>query len=135
VTIANNPAERGSFSGKAVMVMFDMTLEKAEKAAAEIEELARSLQEASARENAKESGAQTADSGLLLISPRQYREYADEWKVLARAASGDQQREICLKMANIWLHAAIRFESGFEASDLNSERGPTEDERDQEKGG
>ncbi len=99
-----------------------MTLEKAEKAAAEIEELARSLQEP-ARENVKKLGAPTSDSGLLSISPQQYREFADEWKGLARAASGDLQRELYLKMANIWLHAAIRFEAGFEVSNLNSELG------------
>jgi hypothetical protein len=106
-----------------VMVMFDMSLEKAEKAAGEIEELARSLQEAPGGENAKGLAAPPADGGILSISPRMYREYADEWKVLARAATSDPARELCLKMANIWLHVAIRFESGFEVSDENSERG------------
>ena len=104
--------------------MFEMTLEKAKKAVAEIEELARSLQEAPARE-----------SGLLSISPRQYREYADEWKELARTASNGQQLALCMKMASIWLNAAIQFEAGLEASAPNSELGPIEDERDQEKGG
>ncbi len=103
-----------------------MTLEKAAKAAANIEELARSLQEA--HTGAKEKSAPTADSGLLSISPLQYREYADEWKGLARAASDNRQRALCLKMASIWLHAAVRFEAGFEESGLNSELGPIEDD-------
>jgi hypothetical protein len=110
-----------------------MTLKNAEQAAANIEELARSLQDALPRSDSKGSGAPTAVSELLSISPRQYREFADEWKALARAATNDQQRALYLKMANIWVHAAIRFEAGFETAGLNSELGSTEEESDQEK--
>lgn len=53
-----------------------------------------------------------SDGGLLSISPRQYREYAVEWKALAASADSDQQRALFLKMASIWLHAAIQFEAG-----------------------
>jgi len=88
-----------------------MTLEEATKAAARIEELARSLEEPPAGENAKVDAPAT-DSGLLSISPRQYREYADEWKSLAGTASNDRSRALYLKMANIWLYAAVEFEAG-----------------------
>jgi len=59
-----------------------------------------------------DSLATAADGGLLSISPRQYREYAAEWKSLAASADSDQQQALFLKMASIWLHAAIQFEAG-----------------------
>jgi hypothetical protein len=52
------------------------------------------------------------DGGLLSISPRQYREYAAEWKALAASSDSTQQQALFLKMASIWLHAAIQFEAG-----------------------
>jgi hypothetical protein len=59
-----------------------------------------------------DSFAPAADGGLLSISPRQYREYAAEWKALAASADSDKQQALFLKMASIWLHAAIQFEAG-----------------------
>jgi hypothetical protein len=35
-------------------------------------------------------------------------EYADEWKCSAQTAYSDAARELSLKMANIWLEAAMR---------------------------
>jgi len=86
------------------MLIFGMSLEKDQDGSAKIEELVPSLQQAPAND-------------LLSIAPRQYREYADEWKRLARAASDIQQRAYCLKTANMWLYAAIRYEAGLGASD------------------
>lgn len=80
-----------------------MSLEKEQNADAS-EELTRSLQQAPAND-------------LLSISPRQYREYADEWKNLARASSDIQQRAYYLKISNMWLYAAIRYETGLSAND------------------
>jgi hypothetical protein len=47
----------------------------------------------------------------LSVSLREFREYAAEWKALASAATTDGQRSLYLKMASIWLHAAIQFET------------------------
>jgi len=62
-----------------------------------------------------------ASDGLLSLSSRQYREYADEWKSSAEAAYSDHARDLSLKMANIWLEAAMRCEAGLATS--HSERG------------
>lgn len=55
--------------------------------------------------------------GVLSIPPRMYRQYAEEFKELARTATSLQQRTLYLKMANIWASAAVQFESGSETSD------------------
>jgi hypothetical protein len=57
-----------------------------------------------------------ASDGLLSLSSRQYREYADEWKSSAQTAYSDAARELSLKMANIWLEAAMRCEAGLGTS-------------------
>jgi hypothetical protein len=57
--------------------------------------------------------APAASDGLLSLSSRQYREYADEWKSSAQTAYSDAARELSLKMANIWLEAAMRCEAGL----------------------
>ena len=101
-----------------------MTYEKAETAAANIGELASSLQNMSSRENT------VGSNGLLAISPRQYREYADEWKRSALDANNDQTRALCLKMANVWFHAAVRFEVGLEADVQEAAFGPVGGECD-----
>jgi hypothetical protein len=59
---------------------------------------------------------------VLSISPSMYREYAEEYKKLARSAFDEPQRALYLKMANMWDHAALRFENGYETSGLTSER-------------
>jgi hypothetical protein len=67
--------------------------------------------------------------GLLSIPPRIYREFADEYKKLAKTTTGIFQRELYLKMTSTWVHAAIRFESGVETSSLTAEPSPTEDDQ------
>ena len=57
-------------------------------------------------------------SSLLSIPPTIYREYADEYKELARSTSDELLRALYLKMATMWEHAALRFENGG----LTSER-------------
>jgi hypothetical protein len=57
---------------------------------------------------------------VLSISPSMYREFADEYKKLARSTSDGPQRVLYLKMANMWEHAALRFENGFETDDPGS---------------
>jgi hypothetical protein len=59
--------------------------------------------------------------GILSISPRQYRQYADEWKAFTSRASSDGQRKLGQTMVEIWLDAAARFEEGLKA--VQSERG------------
>jgi hypothetical protein len=61
---------------------------------------------------------------LLSISPAMFRTYAEEYKKLARSAFDEPQRALYLKMASMWEHAALRFENGFDASDLTAERDP-----------
>ena len=73
-------------------------------------------------------------SGLLSVPPRIYREFADEYKKLAQTTTDTFQRALYLKMASTWTHAAIRFESGVETSDLTAELGPTEDDLETEAG-
>jgi len=51
-------------------------------------------------------------SAVLSIPPSIYREYADEFKELARSTSEELQRALYLKMAIMWEHAAHRFENG-----------------------
>ena len=53
----------------------------------------------------------------LSLSLREFREYAAEWKALASTADSDGQRYLYLKMTNIWLHAAIQFETGVVAGE------------------
>jgi hypothetical protein len=66
----------------------------------------------------------------LSIPPRIYREFADEYKKLAQTTSDTYQRELYLKMASTWKHAAIRFESGVETSGLTAEHDATEDDQE-----
>jgi hypothetical protein len=61
-------------------------------------------------------------SNILSISPPMYREYANEYKELARSASDDLQRALYLKMASMWEHAALRFENGFDPSGQTTDR-------------
>ena len=49
---------------------------------------------------------------VLAVSPWQFRQYAANCKAIAAAASTDGERQIYLKMASVWLHAAVEFESG-----------------------
>ena len=72
--------------------------------------------------------------GILSVPPRIYREFADEYKKLARTTTDEFQRALYLKMASTWEHAAIRFESGVETSGLTSERGPTKDDQETQVG-
>jgi hypothetical protein len=55
-------------------------------------------------------------NGLLMLSSRQYREYADEWRSSAVTANSDHARELSLKMANIWLEAAVQCEASLTTS-------------------
>lgn len=58
--------------------------------------------------------------GVLSIAPQIHREYAAEFKQLARTANDDQVRAHYLQMAHIWLEAAARFE--FSETDYRSWR-------------
>jgi len=57
--------------------------------------------------------APAASRGLSAISSQQYREFANEWKSLAQAASSEPARALSLKMVSIWLEAAARCEASF----------------------
>jgi hypothetical protein len=70
------------------------------------------------------------NSSVLAISPAIYREYADEYKKLARSAFDEPQRALYLKMASMWEHAALRFENGLETSALTSASEPSKGDRD-----
>ncbi len=61
---------------------------------------------------------EVAGGGVRSIPPRIYREYADEFKELARTSTNEIQRALYLQMQNIWEAAAFRFE----AVELVSER-------------
>jgi hypothetical protein len=76
---------------------------------------------AQAETNKPISECTVTDGGILTISPRQYREYADEWKTFTSRASSDGQRKLGQTMVEIWLDAAARFEEGLKA--VQSERG------------
>ena len=65
-------------------------------------------------------------SNVLSIAPSIYREYADEYKELARSTSDELQRALYIKMAIMWEHAAIRFEN----VGLTSERDRAEGDRE-----
>jgi hypothetical protein len=67
-------------------------------------------------------------SSVLSISPSIYREYADEYKKLARSAFDEPQCALYLKMAIMWEHAALRFENGLETG-LTSEPDPAPGDR------
>jgi hypothetical protein len=49
-------------------------------------------------------------AGLLVSSPKEEREYADECIGWARTARTDQERDIFLQMARTWIEAAVRLE-------------------------
>lgn len=83
--------------------------------------------------NLEKSPANSEASELLSIPPRIYREFADEYKNLAQTTSDTYQRELYLKMASTWKHAAIRFESGV-ATGLTAERDLTEDDQEAQAG-
>jgi hypothetical protein len=70
------------------------------------------------------------NSTVLSISPAIYREYADEYKKLAKSAFDEPQRALYLKMASMWEHAALRFENGLETSVLTSAADPLTGDRD-----
>jgi hypothetical protein len=70
------------------------------------------------------------NSSVLSISPAMYREYADEYKKLARLTSDGAQRVLYLKTATMWEHAALRFENGLETSDPDPERDLAQDDQD-----
>jgi hypothetical protein len=53
--------------------------------------------------------------GLLSVSSRQYRKYAEEWKSLAGAVTSGQACAPSHKMADIWLEAATHCEAGLVA--------------------
>jgi hypothetical protein len=76
---------------------------------------------AQAETNKPISESIVTDGGILSISPRQYRQYADEWKAFTSRASSDGQRKLGHIMVEIWLEAAARFEEGLKA--VQSERG------------
>jgi len=73
------------------------------------------------RSSVNSTGA--AANGVLSIPPLIYREYAVEYQELARTAANELERAIYLKMANTWIYAAVRFESGLETNGLTSDRG------------
>jgi hypothetical protein len=50
-------------------------------------------------------------SNLFSIAPSIYREYADEYKKLARSTSDELQRALYFKMAIMWEQSAVRFEN------------------------
>jgi hypothetical protein len=54
-------------------------------------------------------GASMSES-VLNIAPQIHREYAAEFKELARTTGDDLVRAHYLQMAHIWLEAAARFE-------------------------
>lgn len=62
------------------------------------------------------NSAGAAANGVLSIPPLIYREYAVEYQELARTATNELERAIFLKMANTWIYAAVRFESGLETN-------------------
>ena len=76
---------------------------------------------AQAETNMPISESIVTDGGISTISPRQYRQYADEWKAFTSRASSDGQRKLGQTMVEIWLDAAARFEEGLKA--VQSERG------------
>jgi len=65
-------------------------------------------------------------SAILTIPPSIYREYAGEYKELARSTSDELLRPLYLKMAIMWEHAAIRFENGGLTSERDQAGGDRE---------
>jgi hypothetical protein len=70
------------------------------------------------RENIESKSPSATSNGdvatrVLSIPPLIYREYAAEFRELARTANAES-RALYLKMANSWTYAAIRFEAGLE---------------------
>ena len=66
------------------------------------------------------------NSNVLSIAPSIYREYAHEYKELARSTPDEHQRALYLKMANMWEHAAIRFENAGLTSERDQAQGDQE---------
>jgi hypothetical protein len=77
---------------------------------------------AQAETNKPVSEGVVTDGGILTISPRQYREYADEWKAFTSRASSDGQRKLGQMMVEIWLDAAARFEGGPKAAQSEGDK-------------
>jgi hypothetical protein len=63
-----------------------------------------------AAEVSRQAAAPVAREDVLQIAPRVYREYAKNFKELARTSESDAQRAIYLKAAQMWLDAATQFE-------------------------
>jgi hypothetical protein len=63
-----------------------------------------------AAEVSRETAVPGAREEVLQIAPRIYREYAKNFKELARTSESEPQRDIYLKAAQMWLDAATRFE-------------------------
>src|ERR1700733_194865 len=70
------------------------------------------------------TAAPGAREEVLQIAPRIYREYAKNFRELARTSESEPQRDIYLKAAQMWLDAATRFE--FETGHFNSGRGQSQ---------
>jgi hypothetical protein len=69
---------------------------------------------------AEVSGRAADHEGVLEIAPRIYRDYANEFRELARTSESDAQRATYLKAAHMWLDAATLFE--FETGHFKSGR-------------
>lgn len=79
----------------------------------------------------EDSEASPGSEELLSLSPRMYRDFSNEYRELARASNSNQERALYLKMAQIWVEAALRFESGLTASNFGSDIGlPERGEKD-----
>ena len=65
-------------------------------------------------------------STVLSIPPSIYREYAGEYRELARSSSDELVRALYLKMASMWEYTAVRFEN----SGLTSERDQAEGDQE-----
>jgi hypothetical protein len=63
-----------------------------------------------AAEVSRQAAAPEAREEVLQIAPRIYREYAKNFRELARTSESDPQRAIYLKAAQMWLDAATQFE-------------------------
>jgi hypothetical protein len=70
-----------------------------------------------------------AGGSVLSIAPQIYREYAEEFRELARNATSGHQVALYVKMANTWAAAAVQFESGLETGDVIAGHSPQEDDQ------
>jgi hypothetical protein len=50
--------------------------------------------------------------GERVVSSKEYRDFADECLGWAKTAKSDNERDIFLQMAQVWLEAAMRSEEG-----------------------